>query len=46
MESTNKLKEINVKNHSCHYFDDIIKFEDFDLDDILIDEKSNELPDI
>ena len=23
-----------------------IKFEDFDLDDILIDEKSNELPDI
>ena len=46
MESTNKLKEINVKNHSCYYFDDIIKFEDFDLDDILIDEKSNELPDI
>ena len=46
MENTNKLKEINVKNHSCYYFDDIIKFEDFDLDDILIDEKSNELPDI
>ena len=46
MEDTNKLKEINVKNHSCYYFDDIIKFEDFDLDDILIDEKSNELPDI
>ena len=46
MESTNKLKEVNVKNHSCYYFDDIIKFEDFDLDDILIDEKSNELPDI
>ena len=46
MESTNKLKEINVKNHSCYYFNDIIKFEDFDLDDILIDEKSNELPDI
>ena len=46
MESTNKLKKINVKNHSCYYFDDIIKFEDFDLDDILIDEKSNELPDI
>ena len=46
MENTNKLKEINVKNHSCYYFDDIIKFEDFDLDDNLIDEKSNELPDI
>ena len=26
----------------CYYFDDIIKFEDFDLDNILIDEKSYE----
>ena len=25
------------------YFDDIIKFEDFDLDNILIDEKSYEI---
>ena len=24
----------------CYYFDDVIKFEDFNLDDILIDEKS------
>ena len=24
----------------CYYFDDIIKLEDFDIDDILIDEKS------
>ena len=23
----------------CYYFDDIIKLEDFDIDDILIDEK-------
>ena len=26
----------------CYYFDDITKIEDFDLDNILIDEKSNE----
>ena len=26
----------------CYYFDDIIKLEDFDLDNILIDEKSHE----
>ena len=26
----------------CYYFDDIIKLEDFDIDDILIDEKSQE----
>ena len=25
----------------CYYFEDIIKFEIFDLDNILIDEKSN-----
>ena len=27
---------------SCYYFDDIIKIEDFDPDNILIDEKSYE----
>ena len=26
----------------CYYFDDIIELEDFDLDNILIDEKSHE----
>ena len=36
----NNLKEINIKNRMCYYFDDIIKTEDFDLDNILIDEKS------
>ena len=25
----------------CYYFDDIIKFEDFDFDNNLIDEKSH-----
>ena len=27
---------------SCYYFDDIIKFKNFDLDDVLIDKKPNE----
>ena len=35
MESDDKLKEINIKNRTCYYFDDIIKFEDFNnLDNI------------
>ena len=32
MESNYELKEINIKNCTCYYFDDINKFEDFDLD--------------
>ena len=36
----NILKEINSKNRTCCYFDDIIKFEDFDFNIILLDEKS------
>ena len=39
MKSNNNLKEISIKNCTCQYFDDIIKFEDFDIDNILIDEK-------
>ena len=39
MERNDKLKEINIKNCTCYYFDDIIKFEDLDLNNILIDEK-------
>ena len=42
MERNNKLKEINIKISTWYYFDDIIKFEDFDIDNILIDEKSYE----
>ena len=38
MDSNNVLKENDIKNRKCYYFDDIIKIEDFDLDDILIDE--------
>ena len=40
MESKDKLKEIDIKNRSCYYFYDIIKIEDFNLDNILIEEKS------
>ena len=28
----NNLKEINIKNCNCYYFNDIIKIEDFDID--------------
>ena len=42
MESNEKLKEIDIKNRTCYYFDYIIKFEDFDLDNILIHKKPYE----
>ena len=32
MERNDKLKEISIKNPICYYFDGIIKFEDFYLD--------------
>ena len=38
----NDFKKINFKNRTCYYFNDIIKLEDFDLDNILIDKKSHE----
>ena len=40
MKSDSKLKEIDIKNRTCNYFDGTIKIEGFDLDDILIDKKS------
>ena len=42
IESNGKLKEINIKNHTCYYLDDIIKIDNFDLDNILINQKSYE----
>ena len=41
-ESNDKLKEIDINNCACYYFDDIIKIEDFDPDNILIDKKPQE----
>ena len=40
MESNDQLKEIDIKHPACYYFDDIIKIEDFDSKNILINEKS------
>ena len=38
----NEFKKVRSKNSMCYYFDDIIKLEDFDLANILVDEKSHE----
>ena len=35
----NEFKNVRIKNGTCYYFVDIIKLEDFDLGDILIDKK-------
>ena len=40
MDSNDELRETDIKNRICYYFDDIIKIENFNLDNILIDEKS------
>ena len=32
MESKDELKEINIKNRTCYYFDDIIRASDRDTD--------------
>ena len=31
MASSDELKEIDIKNHTYYYFDDIIQIEDLDL---------------
>ena len=35
----NAFKKVHIKSRAWYYFDDIIKLEDFDIDNILIDEK-------
>ena len=37
MESKDELKEIDIKNHTCYYFDDIIKDRDIYSIDTLLD---------
>ena len=39
MENNDKLKGINTENCTCYYFYDIIKIENFYIDNSLIDEK-------
>ena len=36
----NGLKNVCSKNRTCYYLDHIIKIEDFDFDNILLDRKS------
>ena len=42
MRSNGKLKETDIKNRMYYYFDDVIKIEDFDPDNILIDKELHE----
>ena len=35
----NEFKTARIKNRTCYSFDDMIKLEDFDIDNILIDKK-------
>ena len=37
-----EFKNVRIKNHTCYYFDDIIRLEDFDLENFLIDKNSHE----
>ena len=38
----NEFKKVPVKNRTCSYFNDIIKLDEFDFDNIFIGEKSHE----
>ena len=40
-EENNEFKKVCIKNRTCRYFDDIVKLDDFDLDNILIHENSH-----
>ena len=42
MDSNDGLKECDIKNCICYYFDDIMKIEDFNLDNIVTNKKSYE----
>ena len=34
-----ELKEIDIENPMCYYLEEIIKIKDFDINNILIDQK-------
>ena len=38
----NEFKKFHIKNRTCYYLDNTIKSEDFDFDNILINEKSHQ----
>ena len=35
----NEFEKVRIKNLTCYYFDDMIRLEDFDRDNILIGKK-------
>ena len=35
MERNDELKEIDIKNRTCYYFEDIIRVGDFELNNFL-----------
>ena len=37
----NELKNVCIKNRTCYYFHDMIKLEEVNIGNILIDEKSH-----
>ena len=39
----NEFQKVCIKNRTCYYFDDIIKFEGYDFDSILIDEDCSKM---
>ena len=40
MGKNNELKEADINNRLCYYFDEIININDLDLDNIFLDKKS------
>ena len=42
MKRKDEFKKNNIKNCMCYYFDDIMKVDDINVDNILLDEKSYE----
>ena len=38
----NEVKKFYIKNRTCYHFDDRIELEDFDIYNVLIDQKSHE----
>ena len=38
MDSNNEWNKTDIKKYTCYYLNDIIKIEDFNLDNNLIDE--------
>ena len=39
----NESEKVRIKNRTFYNFDDVIKFEDFNSDNILLHEKSHEI---